>query len=289
MTRAWVAGAQGMLGREVMRVLAARGLDAIGTDRELDLGDRDALAAFATREPFTIAINCAAYTAVDACEGKEELALRVNGAGPGHLAAVARARGAVAVHVSTDYVFDGHGHLPYVETDAVGPINAYGRTKLAGERAFLAEDNGVGAYVVRTSWLFGAGGPNFAATMLRLFAERPEVRVVDDQSGRPTYAPDLAAALVDIALARPEPGVYHFANAGQTTWYGFAAAIRTEAIARGRKADAVLTKITSAEYPTPARRPTWSVLATDKITRALGRHPRPWREALANYFDEVPR
>ncbi|MCX5746887.1 MAG: sugar nucleotide-binding protein, partial [Proteobacteria bacterium] len=139
-------------------------------------------------------------------------------------------------------------------------------------------------YVVRTSWLFGDGA-NFVATMLRLFAERPEVKVVGDQTGRPTFAPDLAAALVELCLRRPPAGVYHFANAGETTWYGLAAAAHAEARARGRKADATLTSIATADYPTPARRPRYSVLATTKLERALGLVPRPWREALASYFD----
>ncbi len=285
--RVWVTGGNGMLGTAVRGVLAARGIDAIATDRELDITDLGAVELFATRESFTHAINCAAFTGVDLCETKEPEAHAVNAIGPRNVARVARARGAIAVHVSTDYVFDGHGHLPYLETDPTGPINAYGRTKLAGEHAFLDEGSDVGSYVVRTSWLFGKSGANFVATMLRLFATRPEVRVVDDQTGRPTYAPDLANALVDVAVHKPAPGIYHFANAGQVTWYGLAAATRTEAIARGLPADAVLGKLTTAEYPTPARRPAWSVLSTDKLTAAIGVHPRPWREALASYFEAL--
>lgn len=288
-SRIWVTGALGMLGKEVMAVLGRRGIAAIGTDRELDITDFDAVERFAAREPFSTVINCAAFTGVDLCETQEAEAFAVNATGAGHIARAARARGAVAVHVSTDYVFDGKAHVPYVETDPTGPINAYGRTKLAGEQKFLAEGSDVGAYVVRTSWLFGAGGNNFVATMLRLFAERPEVKVVDDQTGRPTYAPDLAVALVEVAVRKPVPGIYHFANVGQTTWYGLAAAARTEAIARGREAGAQLTKIATADYPTPAKRPAWSVLATDKLQRAIELRPRPWREALGDYFEAISR
>lgn len=273
-----------MLGREVCAVLAARMIPHVATDRELDITDVEALDGFATREPFTHVINCAAYTGVDACEVHEPEALRVNADGPAHVARVAHARGAIAVHISTDYVFDGASHEPYQEFAPTGPINAYGRTKLAGELRFADE---AGAYVVRTSWLFGPGGPNFVATMLRLMTERPEIRIVDDQTGRPTYAPDLAAVLIDLAIRRPPSGTYHFANAGQVTWYGLATATRTAALARGRTALARLSPITTAEFPTPARRPAWSVLATDKIEHAIYCRPRPWDEALAAYFDVI--
>lgn len=282
--RFWVTGAHGMLGREVCAMLTARELPVIATDRKLDITDLAAVEDFAAREAFTHVINCAAYTGVDACEAHEADAYRVNADGPGYLARVARAKNALAIHVSTDYVFDGAGNAPYQETDPTGPINAYGRTKLAGEQQFFAEDGG---YVVRTSWLFGARA-NFVTTMLRLMSERPEVRVVDDQTGRPTYAPDLAAVLVELAVRRPAPGIYHFANAGQVTWYGLANAARTEARARGRTdLAAILSPITTAQFPTPARRPAWSVLATGKIEQ-LDCRPRPWREALTAYFEALP-
>lgn len=286
MTRVWVTGAAGMLGREVCSALAAREMDFIGTDRELDITSQAAVDTFAEREAFTHVINCAAYTGVDACEAHEEEALRVNADGPAHLARAAARRGAIAVHVSTDYVFPGDARAtPYTEDDATGPINAYGRTKLAGERAFLAAlPTG---HVVRTSWLFG-DGPNFVATMLRLFAEKPHVNVVGDQVGRPTYAPDLAAAVVGVAVRQPAAGIYQFANAGHVSWFQFAAAIHAEARARGRTVVATLGEITTAQYPTPARRPAYSVLATAKLERAIGITPRPWREALVAYLEATP-
>ncbi|MCE9577253.1 MAG: dTDP-4-dehydrorhamnose reductase [Deltaproteobacteria bacterium] len=285
---AWVPGARGMLGQEVVAILRERGVAHVATDRELDIGDAAAVDAFAADHLFTHVINCAAYTAVDACETHEPLAAHINALGPANLARVARERGAIAVHVSTDYVFDGQGAAPYREDDPTGPENAYGRTKLAGEERFLAAA-GERGYVVRTSWLFGPGGPNFVATMLRLLRANPEVRVVHDQTGRPTYAPDLALALVDLALAAPAvaSGVYHFANAGAVTWFELASAARELAIARGLPIVGALTPITTAEYPTPARRPRWSVLATDKITAALGRAPRPWADGLAAYLDAL--
>jgi dTDP-4-dehydrorhamnose reductase len=222
-------------------------------------------------------INCAAYTKVDACEANEAEAHAINAIGAGHVAKLAR--GKIAVHVSTDYVFDGSATTPYREDAPTGPINAYGRTKLAGEQAFLeANDRG---HVVRTSWLFGAAGPSFVGTMLRVLATKPEVRVVDDQRGRPTASVDLAAAVIAIALRTPGPGIYHFANAGDVTWFGFASAIKDLA-----RLPATLVPITTADYPTPAKRPAWSVLATDKLERAVGIVPRPWRDAL---IEQLPR
>lgn len=285
--RFWVTGARGLLGQAVVRALADCGIAHVASGREVDLGDPEAVTAFARAEPFSHVIHCAAFTQVDACEAHEAEALRINAGGAEHVARAAAARGAVAVHVSTDYVFDGAGARPYREDDPVAPINAYGRTKLAGEQRFVAAAAGIDHYVVRTSWLFGPGRASFVATMLRLFGERPEVRVVGDQTGRPTYAPDLAGVLVELALRRPARGIYHFANAGPTTWYELAEATRAEAIARGLPAGAALARISTAEYPTPARRPAWSVLATDKIEAALDLAPRPWRAALATYFEAI--
>ena len=240
--------------------------------------------AFAAATPFTHAINCAAFTAVDACESREDEASRANSEGAFQLARAARVRGAIAAHVSTDYVFAGTGTTPYPVDAPTDPINAYGRTKLAGEQRFLAELPA--GYVVRTSWLFGQGGPCFPATVLRLLATRAEVKIVDDQTGRPTWAGDLASALVSLVTATTPvaPGTYHFANAGAVTWFGFAVAVREAATARGRHFDATLLPITTAEYPTPARRPAWSVLDTSALEQALGITARPWRDALADYL-----
>ena len=275
--RFWVTGARGLLGTEVCAQLQRDDVAYVATDLELDVRDPVALERFAERTPFTHVINCAAYTKVDACEVNETEAYAINATGAANVARISRGR--IAVHVSTDYVFDGSASAPYREDAPTGPINAYGRTKLAGERAFLdANDR---SYVVRTSWLFGAAGPSFVRTMLNVLATRPEVRVVDDQRGRPTASVDLAAAVIAVALRVPEPGVYHFANAGDVTWFGFASAIKDLA-----KLPATLVPITTAEYPTPAKRPTWSVLATDKLERALGIAPRPWRDAL---IEQLPR
>jgi len=273
----WVTGANGLLGRAVCARFASDGIPLVATDRELDVTDAAAVAKFAAATPFTHVIHCAAFTQVDACEAREAEARRVNVDGAAHVARAARSRGAAYVQLSTDYVFDGTAIDPYPEDAPCAPINAYGRTKLDGERAALHELGGDG-YVLRTSWLFGAGGPNFVATMLRLMGERPEVRVVDDQVGRPTFTTDLAAAVIALVRLRPAPGVYHFANAGHVSWFGLASAVRELA-----RRPAIVVPITTADYPTPARRPAWSVLSTARFERVLY-VPRPWRDALAEYL-----
>jgi dTDP-4-dehydrorhamnose reductase len=188
-------------------------------------------------------------------------------------------------------VFDGNGQAPYTESDPTNPLSAYGRTKLRGEERFLYGTQGNGI-VVRTSWLYGKGGKNFVSTMRTLMADREEVRVVDDQRGRPTWTDDLAEAIARLAglreRARAAGGIYHYANAGETTWHGFASAIRDEIVHRGWPCKAGLIKpIPTSAYPTPARRPPYSVFSTAKVEAALGETPRPWREALAMYLDDA--
>jgi len=221
----WVTGAHGLLGRAVCARLAAEGVATVATGRELDVTDRAAIERFAAATPFTHAIHCAAFTRVDDAEAREAEARRVNIDGAAHVARAAHARGAVFVHLSTDYVFAGDATAPYPEDAPCAPINAYGRSKRDGERAVLEELGGDG-YVVRTSWLFGPGGPSFVATMLRLLAERPEVRVVADQRGRPTFSVDLAGAVVALARSGAARGVYHFANRGDASWFELASAVR---------------------------------------------------------------
>lgn len=294
----WVTGARGMLGQAVVHSLAAQGLEATASGSEIDVSDPAAVKAFARQHSCGTWINCAAMTAVDACEDGAEGAQRndaVNARAPGVLAQVARAHGARLVHVSTDYVFAGDAHEPYVEQDACAPKTAYGEAKLRGERAMWqalgpAADLG---YVVRTAWLFGPTGQNFAATMLRLMRERPRLEVVDDQRGRPTYVPDLARALVQLvglnapASRKPAPGgTYHFSNAGEVSWHGFASAIYAEA----QRRDLELTcrevaPTDSTRFVRPAPRPAYSVLDTAKVSRALGAAPRAFTAALSDYFD----
>ena len=288
--KVWVLGASGMLGQAVCAQLQAQGHAHLGTGSAVDITDAEAVRSFAGDQGITHLLNCAAFTQVDACEEPAHAltAARVNGLGPGHLAAAAAQLGLPCLHVSTDYVFAGDGVRPYTEADPCAPLGAYGRSKWAGEHGFWAALAGAPqpGYVVRTSWLFGHGGNNFVRTMLRLFASRPEVRVVADQVGRPTSCEDLAQALLQLLLPAQAPGgTYHFANQGQTSWHRFAAAILAEGQRLGLPLQCgQVLPIDSSEYPTPARRPAFSVLSTDKIEAALGAAPAPWEAALRRYL-----
>jgi len=283
--KVWLVGARGMLGTALVARLE-RQTPWVGTDLDLDITNRDAVLAFAERERPRVIVNAAAYTRVDDAETHEADARRVNADGPENLGLAAAAIDARVVHFSTDYVFDGRGTEPYLEDAPTGPAGAYGRTKLEGEVRLLAACPGA-ATIVRTSWLFGENGPNFVRTMMRLLAEKEELRVVVDQVGRPTYTGDLAdaaLALAGIAGAARPPGVYHFANAGAVSWHAFTLAIR-EACLRARlpvKTERILP-VTTAEFPRPAPRPPYSVLDTTKLERALDAAPRAFEEALAEY------
>jgi dTDP-4-dehydrorhamnose reductase len=263
-----VTGGRGMLAADVVHRLAAGGEPVIAMTRaELDVCDARAVRDFVGAYRPRVVVNCAAWTAVDLAETHEAEAMAVNGTAVRTLAEVCERAGARLVHVSTDYVFDGTSDEPYPEDAEPCPVNAYGRTKLAGERAALEH----GGYVVRTAWLYGAGGPNFVRTMTRLAATRHTVDVVDDQHGRPTWSADLADFLVRLAQSDLPPGVYHAAGLGETTWYGVAREVFT---LLGADPDRVRPVPTSA-FPRPARRPANSLLATTK-TEPL----RHWRDAL---------
>ncbi len=257
--------------------VVCRGRDAF------DLTDAASVRALVEAERPAVIVNAAAYTAVDRAESEPEAAYGLNRDGPAHLAAAAAAMGVPLIHVSTDYVFDGAKAGPYLEDDPVAPLNVYGASKAAGERAVRA---GLEAHViVRTSWVHARSGGNFVRTMLRLGRERSELAVVEDQIGRPTYAPDLAAALVTVALSlaagrRDGFGTFHLSGGGEaTSWYGFARAIFTAEAARGGPTPR-LRPIATADYPTPARRPANSVLDTTRIGRVYGIALRPWPAAL---------
>ena len=278
MTRWLVTGAGGMLGHDLVTALDGRDVTALKRS-ELDITDPDAVrAALAGHD---VVCNAAAWTDVDGAEADEVGATAVNGAGPANLAAACAASGARLLHISTDYVFAGDGHDPYPEDAATEPINAYGRGKLAGERAVRATLPD-GGYVVRTAWLYGAHGRNFVTTMLRLAGERDLVDVVEDQHGQPTWSGDLARRLValgDAALAGAAPaGVYHGTASGQTTWHGLARAVFAAA---GHDPDRV-RPTTSDRFPRPARRPAYSVLGHARWATAGMSAMRDWRAMLAS-------
>lgn len=276
-----------VIGREgqLARALAARAPDAVEVvvlaRPEIDLADPQGLTApILAARPDAI-VNAAAYTAVDRAEDEQALANTVNGVAPGVIAAAAAALGVPFVHVSTDYVFAGDGTRPYREDDPVAPQGAYGRTKAAGEAAVAA--SGADYAIVRTAWVYSGDGANFLRTMLQLAETRDEVRVVADQQGSPTLADDLADGILAMLARWPAGGVrkiYHLTNGGSTSWAGFAEAIFAEAAAHGLPSARVVP-ITTAEYPTPARRPAMSVLDGTRIAEDFGIALRPWREALA--------
>ena len=221
----WLIGNKGMLGTELAGALAVSALEFAGSDREVDILDPAAIQAFAKGKKVEWIVNCAAYTAVEKAEDEVELCTRLNAHGPENIARAAGKLGAKLVHISTDYVFDGSGTRPYVEDDPVAPIGVYGRTKAEGEARLRAACTR--HVIVRTAWLYGKHGPNFVHTMLRAMREKEKIGVVADQRGTPTYAADLAAAIVTIIRApRPVFGTFHFTDLGETSWYEFAVAIQ---------------------------------------------------------------
>ena len=284
MTRYLVTGAAGQLGADLLRVLAATtGAEAVGMSRaELDVADPAAVEKAVVDVRPDVVVNAAAYTAVDAAEQDEETAAAVNAGGPANLARVCALHGGSIVHVSTDYVFAGDATSPYGTDAPTGPRSAYGRTKLAGERA-LTDLLPERSWVVRTAWVYGETGGNFVRTMVRLAGQRETLDVVDDQRGSPTWSRDLAGALVTLAGSAAPPGVYHATNSGDTTWYGLARAVFAEI---GADPDRV-RPTTTDRFPRPAPRPAYSVLS-DASWRAAGLPPlRPWDQALHAAFSEV--
>jgi dTDP-4-dehydrorhamnose reductase len=284
-----VFGAGGQIGREVCRAAWPPRFAVLPLDENaVDITKSAAVTAMLARETPDLAINLAAYTAVDRAESEPEAAWTVNCAGAAHVAAACDESATPLIHLSTDYVFDGRKTEAYQEDDAVGPLNVYGRSKEAGERAVRAAL--ARHVIVRTAWVFGAYGANFVKTMLRLGAERPVLRVVVDQRGCPTAAADIAAALVVIAghIERGETkwGTYHFVGSDAVSWHGFAQAIFNQAASQ-LTACPRIEAITTDQYPTPAQRPMNSVLDCRKIEGVFGIHPSPWRVGLASVIREV--
>lgn len=269
-----IAGASGMLGQDLQKALQGREVTALGRAL-LDVTDRDAVLAAAAGHD--VIINASAYTKVDDAETHEDEAYAINALGTENLAIAAAEHGAKFVTISTDYVFDGAATEPYGENDPRDPLNAYGRTKAAGEELALAAHPD-GTYVVRTAWLYGAGGPNFATTMLRLAQSHETLTVIDDQVGQPTWTADLAAQIVALLDADAPAGIYHGTNSGRASWFDFARAVFALA---GLNPDRV-TPTDSTAFVRPAPRPSFSVLGHE-AWRTAGLEPmRAWEEALAD-------
>ena len=278
--RILLTGCAGQLGRELKRSLTCLG-DVIACDRqEFDLADPDALRKAVREAAPTVIVNTAAHTAVDKAESEPELAMAINAIAPGILAEEARRLGALLIHYSTDYVFDGTKPAPYTEDDSPAPLSVYGRSKREGELAIAA--TGARHLILRTSWVYGLHGANFMKTMLRLGKERDELRVVGDQVGAPTWSRHLADATALIVARRDAPqGLYHLAAAGETSWHGYAEAIFAEARRAGLlNKSPVVHRITSADYPLPAARPANSRLDCSRFRRDFDLTLPDWRTGL---------
>ena len=281
-----ITGAGGQVGRMLLET-RPESFEAIAcTHADLDIGTGEAVRDFVGRHRPAVIINAAAYTAVDKAESEPEAARRINTEGPGHLAAAAREHDARLIHISTDFVFDGAASVPYRPDSATHPLSVYGTTKRDGERAVLdaAPDRST---IVRTAWVYAAIGANFVRTMLRIMRANGAVRVVADQVGTPTAARSLAEALWRIAGNPEIRGIHHWTDAGVASWYDFAVAIAEDGAGLGLlPSEVTVTPITTAEYPTPARRPSYSVL--DKRSLAsYGLSPIHWRKRLRAVLKEI--
>jgi len=291
----WLIGCKGMLGAEISTLPGKCGLSYVGTDREVDITNAEALrqfaGQFAGKQPVGWIINCAAYTAVDKAEDDAENCRRLNTLGAANIAACAKSIGARLIHISTDYVFDGSLPRSYREDDPTNPIGIYGLTKRDGELAVL--DKNPCSYIIRTAWLYGRHGNNFVHTMLRLMNERDEVKVVNDQRGSPTWAFDLASAVLALIKAVDSGknipfGIYHYTNEGNITWFDFAKEIYRQGREQGRIAkDCAVKPCTSAEFPARVKRPAFSVLDKDKIRTALGIEIPEWKKSLTEFFNNA--
>ena len=286
--RVLVTGATGQLGSEVAEEFRRSGQDVIAPGRsELDLSLPSHVATTAMQLQADWVINCAAYTQVDKAESESEQAFIVNRDSPAQLAQAVANYGGRMLQVSTDFIFDGTQRQPYLETDQTNPLGVYGRSKLEGElavRRVLPE-----AVVLRTAWVYGVRGHNFVKTMLRLAMAGKPLRVVDDQVGTPTWTTDIAAAIVAL-VAREAAGTFHYTNAGQTSWHGFASAILEEGARAGFAVKtAAVSPIPTTDYPTPATRPAYSVLNTEKIRPLLSGSIPDWRDSLKKMLEELYR
>lgn len=283
----WVIGCKGMLGSEICRQLSENNVQYVKSDVDVDITDIEALRRFARSWSVSWIINCAAYTAVDKAESDVELAKKLNKVAPGNIAKVASELGARLIHISTDYVFDGTGDTPRTEDMPVAPIGVYGVTKANGEIAVT--ENCERYYILRTAWLYGWAGKNFVYTMIRAMNTHESVKVVNDQKGTPTFAGDLANVILQIISKGTVPyGTYHVTDLGEITWWNFTNEIKKQGIESGWINEigkqCVVNPCTTEEYPTPAKRPAYSVLSKDKIQKTLGITLPDWKESLNKFL-----
>jgi dTDP-4-dehydrorhamnose reductase len=285
-----ITGKDGQLGKSIYKVISHSKQENefifVGRN-ELDLSDESNINNYFNSHNFDVIINCAAYTAVDRAESEINLADKINHIAVKQLAEIANKQGAKLIHVSTDFVFDGTSDKPYIESDRTNPVNNYGKTKLSGE-AEIIEIMPNNAIIIRTSWIYSEYGNNFVDTILRLGTNRDNLRVVNDQIGSPTYASDLAIAIVDIIYSEEfisntfTTQIYHYANLGQCSWYEFAIAIFSTSDTR-----CTVTPIPTEEYPLPAKRPKFSVLNKDKIIKTFNLDIPKWEESLKQCIQQI--
>jgi len=284
----WLIGCKGMLGRELSIILEESGLPFSGTDSEVDITDMSALENFIKNKSFNWIINCAAYTAVDKAEDDTDLCNRINVLGAENISICSKKIGARFIHISTDYVFDGKGSVPYKEDDLTNPIGVYGLTKRKGE--ILVLENNPNSYIIRTAWLYGIYGNNFVKTMIKLMNEKNELKIVDDQRGSPTWAFDLALVISNLIQKSMSNvifpfGIYHYTNEGNITWYNFAC----EIFSAGKEIGLInneckLIPCTSMDYPAKVKRPAFSVLDKNKIKNIFDISIPDWKESLKEYL-----
>lgn len=287
----WLIGNKGMLGSDVETLLQRNKISYIASDIEVDITNIKNLYRFLKKNNISgleYIINCSAYTAVDKSETEKELAYKINCTGVSNIAEAAEKMKADLIHISTDYVYNGEKKEEYLENDNTNPLGVYGWSKLEGELKIINTINNY--YIIRTSWLYGKNGKNFVTTMLKLFKERNEVSVVSDQFGSPTYSKDLADVIINIIQhkdSKIDYGIYHFTNEGKTNWYDFTLEIKKIAEKKGITINKELNikPVSTKEYPTPAKRPKYSVLSKLKIKKKLGIKIRDWKKALEEYIN----
>lgn len=301
----WVVGCNGMLGTELCRQLTEKNIEFTGTDRNTDVTDYSILEKFASDKKIDFIVNCSAYTAVDKAESDVELATKINVDGVRNIARLSKKIGATLIHISTDYVFDGNGISengtirPYKEDDQIAPIGVYGKTKADGEKALQEETDKF--YILRTAWLYGWAGKNFVYTMIRAMNMRESVKVVNDQKGSPTFCGDLANVILSVIEQSRNHnkipcGIYHVTDNGETTWFEFTKEIQKQVIELNKSSKFLIPNssfliphcqvnpCTTQDYPTPAKRPAYSVLSKDKIQKALGIELPEWEKSLSTFL-----
>jgi dTDP-4-dehydrorhamnose reductase len=278
-----VTGANGQLGMELRQLAPLHKIyDFVFVSREeLAIENEIAVRNLFESHRFSWCINCAAYTAVDKAESEKEQAFLINATAPGILAKICKAFNARFIHISTDYVFDGSADQPLTEASKVNPQSVYGASKLEGEK--LVSQNCPDSIIIRTSWVYSKFGKNFVKTMMHLMKDRPQLKVVSDQVGSPTYAADLAKAIIDIMNAPVvQPGIFHFSNEGVISWFEFAKAIKEEL-----NSQCEVVPIPTSDYPTPAKRPLYSVMDKTKIQTVYGMALRPWKDSLRQCISQL--